>query len=136
MPPPPPTSPPPTPNPLDRTPQRVWETVFCGRPCIVKQRFSKKYRHPALDAKLTLTRLKQEARSLLRARKAGVPTPAMYFIESETSSIYMERVEGRSVRHLLQDGLLDAAGGRGAAAEVTAGWRAPVGSRRCAVCTG
>ncbi|GBF90632.1 hypothetical protein Rsub_03204 [Raphidocelis subcapitata] len=89
---------------------RVWETTFCGRPCIVKQRFSKKYRHPALDRKLTVTRLKQEARSVLRARKAGVPTPALYYVELEASSIYMEKVEGRSVRHLLQDGLLDDAG--------------------------
>lgn len=39
--------------------QRVWESTFCGHPCIIKQRFSKKYRHPALDRKLTVTRLKQ-----------------------------------------------------------------------------
>lgn len=38
--------------------QRVWEGTFLGRPAIVKQRFSKKYRHPALDAKLTVARLK------------------------------------------------------------------------------
>lgn len=40
-------------------PQRVWEAEFLGRPAIVKQRFSKQYRHPALDAKLTMARLKQ-----------------------------------------------------------------------------
>ena len=38
--------------------QRVWEGTFLGRPAIVKQRFSKQYRHPQLDAKLTAARLK------------------------------------------------------------------------------
>jgi hypothetical protein len=37
----------------------VFKVQFLGRPTIVKQRFSKKYRHPTLDAKLTLLRLKQ-----------------------------------------------------------------------------
>lgn len=37
--------------------QRVFESTFVGRRSIVKERFSKKYRHPILDAKLTLKRL-------------------------------------------------------------------------------
>lgn len=45
--------------------QRVWEGEYLGRPTVVKQRFSKKYRHAVLDSKLTLTRLKQ-ARPLAR----------------------------------------------------------------------
>ena len=39
--------------------QRVFRVQFLGRSTIVKQRFSKQYRHPALDAKLTSLRLKQ-----------------------------------------------------------------------------
>jgi tRNA A-37 threonylcarbamoyl transferase component Bud32 len=39
--------------------QRVWEGSLQARPVIVKQRFSKQYRHPVLDAKLTVSRLKQ-----------------------------------------------------------------------------
>lgn len=37
--------------------QRVFESNFVGRRSIVKERFSKKYRHPTLDSKLTLKRL-------------------------------------------------------------------------------
>ena len=37
--------------------QRVFESNFVGRRCVIKERFSKKYRHPTLDAKLTLKRL-------------------------------------------------------------------------------
>ena len=47
-----------TSRPLDML-QRVWEGEYLGRPTVVKQRFSKKYRHAVLDSKLTLTRLKQ-----------------------------------------------------------------------------
>ena len=45
--------------PSSPAPQRVWEATFCGRLCIIKQRFAKKYRHPSLDRKLTVSRLKQ-----------------------------------------------------------------------------
>ena len=37
--------------------QRVFESNFVGRRSVVKERFSKKYRHPTLDSKLTLKRL-------------------------------------------------------------------------------
>ena len=49
-------------------PQRVWEGSFLSRPAIIKQRFSKKYRHPQLDLKLTATRLKSVRWGQGRAR--------------------------------------------------------------------
>ena len=49
---------------------RVWELPsFLGRHAVAKQRFAKRYRLPALDAKLTARRLANEARSLAKARK-------------------------------------------------------------------
>lgn len=50
---------------------RVYRTMFLGRSAIMKQRFSKKYRHPALDEKLTRRRTAQELRAILRCRRAG-----------------------------------------------------------------
>ena len=43
-----------------------------------------------------------EVRSLLRARKLGVPTPVVYHVDHATSCIYMERVQGHSVKTLLR----------------------------------
>ena len=40
-------------------PQRVWEGTYLDVPAVIKQRFSKKYRHASLDTKLTQSRLKQ-----------------------------------------------------------------------------
>ncbi|KAF5937392.1 hypothetical protein HYC85_024898 [Camellia sinensis] len=50
---------------------RVFESTFVGRRSIVKERFSKKYRHPSLDSKLTLKRLNAEARCMTRGRRLG-----------------------------------------------------------------
>lgn len=50
---------------------RVYRVRFLGRRTIVKERFPKRYRHRALDEKLTRRRTAQEVRSILRCRKAG-----------------------------------------------------------------
>eukprot|EP00884_Botryococcus_braunii_P013574 jgi/Botrbrau1/22217/Bobra.168_1s0048.1 len=80
---------------------RVFEGTFLGRPTILKQRFNKKYRHPYLDAKLTTSRLKGEVRSIVKARKVGVRTPVVYYVEFEANAIYMEKVPGRSLKELM-----------------------------------
>jgi TP53 regulating kinase-like protein len=47
---------------------------------IVKERFPKKYRHPALDVSLTKSRTKGEARSLIRCKRADVTCPKVLAI--------------------------------------------------------
>ncbi|KAI8922790.1 kinase-like domain-containing protein [Entophlyctis helioformis] len=83
---------------------RVFKTDFGGRPAIVKQRFKKAYRHPVLDEKLTARRVVQEARCLHRLRRAGLDTPALYLLDTANSCIYMEFVEGETVRDVLRAG--------------------------------
>lgn len=51
---------------------------FLGQNAVVKERFSKTYRHPELDAKLTKDRVKAEARALLKCKSIGVRTPVLY----------------------------------------------------------
>ncbi|KAJ3188081.1 hypothetical protein HK101_009223 [Irineochytrium annulatum] len=83
---------------------RVFVVDFGDRKAIVKERFRKLYRLPALDEKLTSRRLLQEARCLHRCRKAGIDTPTLYLIDSVNSQIYMEYVEGQTVRDRLRAG--------------------------------
>ncbi|KAG0223828.1 TP53 regulating kinase [Actinomortierella wolfii] len=80
---------------------RVYIAPFCGRPAIVKERFAKAYRHPALDKKLTSRRVTQEARCLHRCQKALIDTPTVYMVDLASSLIYMELIEGMSVREYL-----------------------------------
>ncbi|KAI4349482.1 hypothetical protein L6164_010066 [Bauhinia variegata] len=77
---------------------RVFESTFVGRRSIVKERFSKKYRHPTLDSKLTLKRLNAEARCLTKARRLGVPTPVLYAVDPVLHTLTFQYVEGPSVK--------------------------------------
>ncbi|KAL7752743.1 serine/threonine-protein kinase bud32 [Sorochytrium milnesiophthora] len=80
---------------------RIYSTSFCSAPAITKQRFRKTYRHATLDARLTRTRLTQEARSLRKARLAGVATPYVYFVDLENMCITMELVPGATAKQWL-----------------------------------
>lgn len=49
----------------------VYRGLFLGRAAVAKLRVPKRYRHPALEERLSRRRMAQEARSLLRCRRAG-----------------------------------------------------------------
>ncbi|KAF8472053.1 hypothetical protein BDZ91DRAFT_717098 [Kalaharituber pfeilii] len=103
-------------------------------PCLLKHRPSKPYRHPLLDTRLTKHRCLSEARLLVRMRRemdkaritssaeggsgahgegegggdrrdGGGTVPAVYFVDEARGEIYMEWIEGRTVRDVL-DGVL------------------------------
>ncbi|XP_074311046.1 uncharacterized protein LOC141646937 isoform X2 [Silene latifolia] len=80
---------------------RVFESAFVGRRCIIKERFSKKYRHPTLDSKLTLKRLNAEARCMTKARKLGVPTPVLFSVDHLLHTLTFEFIEGPMVKEVL-----------------------------------
>ena len=64
---------------------KVFATMFLSKPTIVKERVPKKYRVKELDVKLTLQRLRQEARCMVKCRRAGVLTPR-YFSDRKISA--------------------------------------------------
>ncbi|KAF9208415.1 TP53 regulating kinase [Haplosporangium sp. Z 27] len=80
---------------------KVYLAPLCERQAIVKERFAKAYRHPTLDKKLTSRRVVQEARCLNRCQKALIDTPTVYMVDVDKSLIYMEYIEGTSVRDYL-----------------------------------
>ncbi|XP_020237464.1 EKC/KEOPS complex subunit TP53RK isoform X2 [Cajanus cajan] len=77
---------------------RIFESSFVGRRSVVKERFSKKYRHPTLDSKLTLKRLNAEARCMTKARKLGVCTPVLYAVDAVLHTLTFEYINGPSVK--------------------------------------
>jgi TP53 regulating kinase-like protein len=80
---------------------RVFLSSFVERKCIVKERFSKKYRHPILDSKLTLKRLNAEARCMTKARRLGVVTPVLYGVDPVHHTLTFEFIEGSLVKDIL-----------------------------------
>jgi TP53 regulating kinase-like protein len=77
---------------------------------ICKERFAKKYRHPILDARLTKQRCRMEARLLGKCKEKGINVPAVWQVDSNfsdaTSLIYLEFIDGPTVRDYLEDILL------------------------------
>uniref|UniRef100_A0ACB8F688 TP53 regulating kinase n=2 Tax=Sphaerodactylus townsendi TaxID=933632 RepID=A0ACB8F688_9SAUR len=71
---------------------KVYRGLFLGRPTVMKLRFSKRYRHPVLDERLSRKRTSQEARSLLRCRRAGISAPVVYFVDYVSNCIFLEDI--------------------------------------------
>ena len=71
---------------------RLYTGSFLGQEVVIKERFSKKYRHPELDTQLTRDRHKAEARSLLKCKQVGVRAPTMFLCDNNTNTIVMENI--------------------------------------------
>ncbi len=72
---------------------KLYAGTFLGKKAIVKERFSKKYRHPDLNQKLNRDRLKAEARALVRCKTIGIRTPTLYLADSDSGLLIMEHLD-------------------------------------------
>jgi len=72
-----------------------------GRKVIIKRRFPKKYRAPALDKQIRAYRTMHEPQLMHEAKRAGVPTPTIYLVDTENATIIMKFIEGEQVKQLL-----------------------------------
>ena len=72
---------------------KLYIGTFLGQKSIVKERFTKKYRHPKLDERLTKERLKGEVRSLMRCKTAGIRTPTIYYVDISNGLLVMEYLD-------------------------------------------
>ncbi|XP_020839402.1 EKC/KEOPS complex subunit TP53RK [Phascolarctos cinereus] len=82
---------------------RVYRGRFLGRAAVIKERFPKRYRHPTLDSQLSRRRTLQEARALLRCRRAGILAPVVFFVDYTSNCLYLEEIEGSlTVRDYIQ----------------------------------
>jgi Kae1-associated kinase Bud32 len=80
---------------------RLDSSEWMGRDVVVKQRVVKGYRHPALDRSIQTSRIRNEARLLLEARRAGIAVPIVYSVDYANSRIVMEEVKGERVKDAL-----------------------------------
>ncbi|KAL2159097.1 hypothetical protein VTH06DRAFT_2856 [Thermothelomyces fergusii] len=79
---------------------RVYKTthLLSDRPCALKYRPPKPYRHPILDSRLTKARISSEAKVLERCWREGVPVPAVYAMDPAAGWMMMEWIDGIPVR--------------------------------------
>ena len=74
-----------------------------GKKVIVKERKPKLYRIKELDETLRKQRVVRETRLLHSAKKAGVPTPTVYLINLESTSIIMDYIDGKTLSDLIKE---------------------------------
>uniref|UniRef100_A0A182SEP0 non-specific serine/threonine protein kinase n=1 Tax=Anopheles maculatus TaxID=74869 RepID=A0A182SEP0_9DIPT len=72
---------------------KLYIGTYKDKRCLVKERFEKKYRHPALDRQLTRQRIKAEQKAFQRCAAAGLLTPELYGVDVEGRKIYMEYLD-------------------------------------------
>jgi TP53 regulating kinase-like protein len=72
-----------------------------GKRVIIKRRLPKAYRPPQLDQTIRRYRTVHEPQLMHEAKRAGVPTPAIFMVDVENAAIFMEYIEGRQVKALL-----------------------------------
>jgi TP53 regulating kinase and related kinases len=90
---------------------RIWKIPATDRePAkIAKERFSKAYRHPTLDEKLTKSRCRAEGRILEKCRTPKAPEDAIdvpRVIRVDPPILYLEWIDGKTVREYLEDHVL------------------------------
>ena len=73
-----------------------------GRPAVVKHRNRRSYRHPDLETRLVVERLRAEARLLERASGAGLPVPALYAVDPAAATLVMARLPGETLERALR----------------------------------
>ncbi len=83
---------------------------WLGRDVVFKQRVIKSYRHPELDESLQNARIRNEARLMFEARRAGIPVPVIYSVDLGRNRIIMEEVSGPRAKDALQSAPDDEAG--------------------------
>jgi TP53 regulating kinase-like protein len=74
-----------------------------GVSAMLKKRGKKGYRHPDIDREIRRQRTIHEAEIMHRAKASGVPTPIIYQVDPEGSTIVMQFVEGARVRDIVDD---------------------------------
>ncbi len=75
-----------------------------GIPAVSKIRKPKPYRVPQLDQEIRRQRTVREASFMTEARRGGVTTPILYFVDENKAEIIMQYIEGRRIRELLKQG--------------------------------
>ena len=83
----------------------IYLVEWYGKKAVMKIRKPKSYRNKILDEEIRKKRTLHEAEMLSNAKKAGVPTPLLYFVDPQNTEIIMQYVEGKLVRDILSKNL-------------------------------
>ena len=78
----------------------IYITKWQNSQAILKIRKTKKYRNPILDTNLRKQRTIKESQMLSEVKLYGIPSPLVYFVNLENSSIIMQQIPGKPIHDL------------------------------------
>ena len=84
--------------------EAIVETVeWNGQTVVSKIRNKRGYRHPSLEKRLVVERLRGESRIMERLLSQGIPVPAIFSVNTSDNSIFMEFIEGETLERALRE---------------------------------
>lgn len=78
----------------------IYITKWQNSKAILKIREVKNYRNPILDSNLRKQRTIKESQTISEVKSYGIPTPLVYFVNLEKSSITMQQIPGKPIHDL------------------------------------
>ena len=78
----------------------IYQTTWQNSKAILKIRKIKNYRNHLLDSKIRKQRTIKESQILSQVKSFGIPTPLIFFVNLEKSSIIMQEIPGKPIHDL------------------------------------
>ncbi|MCS7141725.1 MAG: Kae1-associated kinase Bud32 [Candidatus Nitrosocaldus sp.] len=82
----------------------IYLIEWYGRQAVSKVRKKKQYMHETLDREIRMKRTLHEAEMINMAKRAGVTTPLLYFVDPNNAEIIMQYIQGELARDLIYQG--------------------------------
>ena len=84
--------------------EAIVETIeWHGQIVVSKVRNKRGYRHPSLEKRLVVERLRSEARIMERLLSKGISVPAIYGVNITENSLLMEYIDGKTLEKVLRE---------------------------------
>ncbi|MGH9877675.1 MAG: KEOPS complex kinase/ATPase Bud32 [Nitrososphaerales archaeon] len=83
----------------------IYLVNWYGKKAVRKVRKPKSYRNKLLDEEIRKKRTLHEAEMVSHAKRAGVTTPLIYFVDAKNTEIIMQYIKGNLVRDILATNL-------------------------------
>ena len=85
----------------------LYQTKWHDSNAILKIRKIKKYRNSSLDSKIRKQRTIKESQTLSLVKSYGIPTPLVYFVNLDDTSIIMQEIPGKPVHDLSESKIIE-----------------------------
>jgi len=85
----------------------IYQTKWQNSKAILKIRKIKNYRNSSLDSKIRKQRTIKESQMISQVKSFGIPTPLVYFVNLEKTSIIMQEIPGKPIHDLSESKIIE-----------------------------